>query len=100
MALLIQTLMKNYIESSRYLYRYQDNNSFRAELLKYFFHNTFNAVRISFANSFFEISQNLDINYDVVLDCAIGRIHITKEYLRVNDDLRVCGPCLPKILKL
>lgn len=70
-----------------------------AELLKYF-HNTFNAVRISFANSFFEISQNLDINYDVVLDCAISRNSYNKEYLRVNDDLRgFAGPCLPKDTK-
>lgn len=67
-----------------------------AELVKYF-HNTFNAMRVSFANSYYEISQYLNADYEKVLEGVLSRNDYSADYLKVNEDLRgFSGPCLPK----
>ena len=67
-----------------------------AELVKYF-HNTFNAMRVSFANSYYEISQFLNADYKKVLEGVLARNDYSSDYLKVNEELRgFSGPCLPK----
>lgn len=70
-----------------------------AEMVKYF-HNTFNALRVVFANEIFEICQNESIDYENVLMGALERNDYTDGYLKVNKDLRgYAGVCLPKDTK-
>ena len=67
-----------------------------AEIVKYF-HNTFNALRIIFANSFYEICQFKESSYDAVLEAIIERNDYNDSYLRVDESLRgYAGVCLPK----
>lgn len=67
-----------------------------AEVTKYF-HNVFNAARISFANEMFDICQAVDASYDNVLKSALARNSYSSEYLMVNEALRgYAGVCLPK----
>ena len=67
-----------------------------AELIKYF-SNTYKAMRVTFANTFNKICQNLGANYDVVKDAFL--LHGIQEghYLNVNKDFGgFGGSCLPK----
>ena len=70
-----------------------------AELTKYF-SNTYKAMRVTFANAFYKICQEVDANYDVVKDTflfhGVGEGH----YLRVNKEFGgFGGTCLPKDTK-
>ena len=70
-----------------------------AELCKYF-NNVYNATLITFANSFYEICEKLDVNYSNVKDAVINRKHINESYLDCNDNFRgFGGVCLPKDTK-
>lgn len=70
-----------------------------AEMVK-LFNNAFNACRITFANSFYEICQKLDVNYNNVKNSVVNIKHIPDYYLDVNENLRgFIGVCLPKDLK-
>ncbi len=70
-----------------------------AEILKYF-SNSFNAMKIIFANNFYEICQNKNANYDSILNSYINRESNPKDYLNVNEELRgYGGVCLPKDVK-
>ena len=71
-----------------------------AELIKYF-HNTFNALRIVFANQFFDLCGGIeDASYDKVLSLFCKHNNMKKDYLRVSDEFRgYSGPCLPKDTK-
>jgi len=67
-----------------------------AELIKYF-SNTYKAMRVVFANTFYRICQELDANYDVVKDSFL--LHGIQEghYLNVNKEFGgFGGMCLPK----
>jgi UDPglucose 6-dehydrogenase len=68
-----------------------------AELAKYFCNN-FSAVRIAFANIFYEVSQKLGADYNQVLDAVTaGPLHTYGHYLNCNENLRgFAGACLPK----
>ncbi len=67
-----------------------------AELAKYF-NNAYNAMLITFANNFYEICRQLDINYSVIKDAMVRRNHIFDKYLDCNENLRgFGGACLPK----
>lgn len=67
-----------------------------AELVKYY-HNSFNALRVVFANVFFEMAKKIDADYDVIKDSFLLNNNIPDEYLDVNDSLRgYSGACLPK----
>jgi len=70
-----------------------------AELVKYY-HNTFNAVRITFANIFYEICQQFDVDYDKVKAAFLVNNGMPDEYLDVKPELRgYGGACLPKDVK-
>lgn len=70
-----------------------------AEMVKYY-HNTFNAVRVVFANVMFEICEHLNISYDTVKDSFIVNNNMPDEYLDVKPELRgYGGACLPKDVK-
>lgn len=67
-----------------------------AELAKYF-GNVYNAMLITFANNFYEISQKLGVDYAAVKDSMVLRHHIHDKYLDCNQNLRgFGGACLPK----
>ena len=67
-----------------------------AEFVKYF-SNVFNALRIVFANEFYEVCAAAGVEYQNVKDCVVGRKNIPNAYLECNDMLRgFGGSCLPK----
>jgi UDPglucose 6-dehydrogenase len=68
-----------------------------AEFTKYFV-NTFNSLRIVFANVFYESCQRLGADYNKVLSAAITRQVIAHDsYLKCSEQLRgFGGKCLPK----
>lgn len=71
-----------------------------AEFVKYFT-NTFNAMRIVFANSFYEICKKYGVDYTIIKDAAINIHHIPHNYLECNENMRgFAGMCLPKDLKV
>ena len=70
-----------------------------AELMKYF-SNTYKAMRITFANSFYKVAQHFGADYDAIKDAflfhGVGEGH----YLNVNKDFGgYGGMCLPKDTK-
>jgi UDPglucose 6-dehydrogenase len=67
-----------------------------AELCKYF-NNVFNALRVTFANGFYDICRNLDADYQKIYDAMIQRNNIDGHYLRASKSMRGFGGyCLPK----
>ncbi len=67
-----------------------------AELIKYF-HNSYNAWRIIFANAFCELTEQLDTNYDNILKNVSALNDYSENYLRSSSDFKgFGGPCLPK----
>tara|TARA_B100000989_G_scaffold296147_1_gene278724 strand:- start:4448 stop:5236 length:789 start_codon:yes stop_codon:yes gene_type:complete len=69
-----------------------------AELIK-FYSNAYNATRIVFANSFFELCESLNVNYSKVLQNYLKREMSTGKYLDCRKNLRgFGGKCLPKDL--
>jgi len=67
-----------------------------AELAKYM-HNTINATRIIFANTFYDICKSLNASYDNIKDCMLQTTKLPDLYLDVNDRFRgYGGVCLPK----
>ncbi len=67
-----------------------------AELCKYF-NNSYNATLVTFANSFYELCKNMNVNYDNIKNTMINRNNISNNYLDCNENLRgFGGMCLPK----
>lgn len=67
-----------------------------AELAKYF-SNVFNALRVVFANEFFEVARALGADYQVIKAAMVKRTTIPDVYLDCNDNMRgYGGACLPK----
>jgi UDPglucose 6-dehydrogenase len=65
-----------------------------AEILKYYA-NTFNALRVVFANVFYEICNKFNVDYNQILQAFLMRSSHT--YLECNQNLRgYGGQCLPK----
>ncbi len=58
-----------------------------AELLKYY-HNSFSALRVVFANEFFEICKKLDSNYTDIKNAMLHSCKLPDVYLDVNDSMR------------
>lgn len=72
-----------------------------AEMVKYF-NNTFNAIKVIFANQMYDLCQTLNINYDNVMEAAAKSKFIkTKDHLKVwHKDFRgYGGKCLPKDIR-
>lgn len=68
------------------------------ELLKYM-HNCFNALRIGFANEFYDLAKALDADYSVVKKGLLATSDIPNMYLDVTPKFRgFAGVCLPKDL--
>jgi UDPglucose 6-dehydrogenase len=67
-----------------------------AELLKYY-SNTYNALRVTWANAFYEVCKKMGADYAKVKDAFIKRGTATDMYLDCNDNLRgFAGTCLSK----
>jgi UDPglucose 6-dehydrogenase len=70
-----------------------------AELLKYY-SNIFNALRVVFANEFYEVCQHVGADYNEIKNAFINRKTADKQsnlYLDVNENFRgYGGACLPK----
>lgn len=70
-----------------------------AEILKYY-SNTFNALRVTFANVMYEICEKLNSDYDIVLNTFLLRGTASPNYLNCGPDMRgYGGMCLPKDTK-
>ena len=71
-------------------------NPTEAEILKYY-SNTFNSLRVTFANVMYEISEKLDSDYDKILNTFLLRGTASPDYLKCGPDIRgYGGMCLPK----
>ena len=67
-----------------------------AELTKYFA-NTLNALRIVFANQFWEVCQAVGADYGTIKNAASMRASVGSDYLDCNANFRAFGgACLPK----
>lgn len=67
-----------------------------AEILKYY-SNTFNALRVVFANVMYEVSVKFNSDYDKILSTFLLRGTSTPDYLSCSNNLRgYGGMCLPK----
>jgi UDPglucose 6-dehydrogenase len=70
-----------------------------ADLMKYF-SNSYKAMRVTFANAFYKICQEVDANYDVVKDTFLFHGIGDGHYLKVNKQFGgFGGTCLPKDTK-
>ena len=70
-----------------------------AELLKYY-SNVYNALRIIFANSMYEVCESLGANYEKIRNAFVKRGTTTGQYTLVNKNWRgYAGVCLPKDTK-
>lgn len=70
-----------------------------AEFCKYF-NNIYNATLITFANSFYEVCKNMNVDYGNVKNTIVFRNHINDVYLECNENFRgFGGVCLPKDTK-
>jgi UDPglucose 6-dehydrogenase len=70
-----------------------------AEILKYY-SNTFNAVRVTFANVMYEICEKMNSDYSKILETFLLRGTSSPDYLKCGPDLRGYGGiCLPKDTK-
>lgn len=70
-----------------------------AEILKYY-SNTFNALRVVFANVMYEVSEKLDSDYDKILETFLMRGTSSPDYLSCGPEMRgYGGMCLPKDTK-
>ena len=70
--------------------------STEAELCKYF-SNVFNAMRVTFANGFYEVCEKLGARYSVIKDAVVQRPTMVDLYLDCNEKFRgYAGVCLPK----
>lgn len=70
-----------------------------AEILKYF-SNTFNALRVTFANVMYEVSEKFNCDYDKILETYLMRKVSSPDYLTCGPDIRgYGGMCLPKDTK-
>lgn len=67
-----------------------------AEFVKYF-NNVYNAMLITFANSFSSICESMSVDYGRVKEVIVQRNHIQDIYLNSSDDTKgFGGACLPK----
>jgi UDPglucose 6-dehydrogenase len=67
-----------------------------AELAKYFV-NVFNAMRITFANQFYEVCDKAGADYTAIKNAVVKRSNIGDFYLECNKHFREFGGnCLPK----
>ena len=70
-----------------------------AEMVKYY-SNIFNAMRVIFANEFYETCQAVDASYNDVKAAFIKMGTVPDQYLDVNENFRgYGGVCLPKDVK-
>ncbi len=67
-----------------------------AEFSKYF-SNIYNALRIVFANEFYEVCQKVGVDYTNIKNAMVKRDRIVDDYLDCNENYRgFGGVCLPK----
>lgn len=70
-----------------------------SEFLKYY-SNVINALRVGFANEFFETCTKLGASYDEIKNAYILTGQMPDQYLDVNENFRgYSGVCLPKDVK-
>ena len=67
-----------------------------AELSKYFW-NVFNALRIIYANQFYDVCQAVGADYQKIKNAIVKHPNIPDVYLEANNNFRgFAGNCLPK----
>jgi len=87
-----QSLLTNF---NRFNYKLRRLEFSELELLK-MMRNNYHAMKIVFANHYYDLCKKYDVNYDNLLS-AFNKSKNGQTYLEVNDDLRgYGGKCLPK----
>jgi UDPglucose 6-dehydrogenase len=73
---------------------------YEAEVIKYMY-NAFNALRIVFADEFWQVCQKSDADYNVVKNTFVRLENIPNSYLDITEKFRGVfgGECLPKDCK-
>lgn len=67
-----------------------------AELSKYFW-NVFNALRVVYANQFYDVTKAVGADYQKIKNALVKHPNIPDSYLEANDNMRgFGGNCLPK----
>lgn len=67
-----------------------------AELSKYFW-NVFNALRIVYANQFYDVAKAVGADYQKIKNALVKHPNISDAYLEANENMRgFGGNCLPK----
>jgi len=80
----------------KYPQRFERMTPTEAELCKYF-SNVFNAMRVTFANGFYEVCKKLGARYSTVKNAVVQRPTLIDMYLDCNEKFRgYAGVCLPK----
>jgi len=80
----------------KYPQQFARMTSTEAELSKYF-SNVYNAMRVTFANGFYEVCKKLGARYSVIKDAVVQRPTLIDMYLDCNEKFRgFAGVCLPK----
>jgi UDPglucose 6-dehydrogenase len=79
--------------------RFERMTPTEAELAKYFA-NTLNALKITFANQFYDVCKDLGADYAAIHRAVSHRSNVGWHYLECNERLRAyAGNCLPKDVK-
>lgn len=80
----------------KYPQKFVRMNLTEAELSKYF-SNVYNALRVTFANGFYELCEKLGADYSAIKNAIVERPTLVDMYLDCNDNFRgFGGVCLPK----
>jgi len=89
---IIETKLKSF---DRFSYKLKKMNFGELELLK-MMRNNFNAMRVIFANHYYDICKKYEVNYSNLLE-VFDETKNDQTYLEVNENLRgYGGKCLPK----
>lgn len=87
---LIAEMHGHYPKQFKYL------TSTEAELAKYF-HNVFNALRVVWANNFYDICDKMGADYTSIKNACAANNTFQDIYMDCNENFRgFCGVCLPK----
>lgn len=83
------------VNFNRFNYKLRKLEFFELELLK-MMRNNYHAMKVVFANHYYDMCKKYDVSYDNLLS-AFNKSKNGQSYLEVNDNLRgYGGKCLPK----
>lgn len=75
------------------------SSNFKVTELAKYYHNTFLALKVSFANEIFRVCEDLDVSYGAVKDAAVSQGGLGESHVNVPglaSKLGYSGSCFPK----